>query len=289
MRTQRTLRPVALVALVSIAVALVAGFAGPVTAKTTAKAPVQLSGKFNNKGTKTARNDKIAIEVDDYYFEPTFIKATPGSTLTVSLKNEGKMEHTFTVPGQPVDVDLQPDARGTATVTVPADGALVFFCRFHGPNGTDGDLGMQGAVFTKAGQSVENAANAATPTVKAVRNATYGNIIVNADGSTLYQRDSDTATSVTCTGACAGIWPPAIATGTPTAGAGLDQTKLTTVAGPNGNQLVYAGHPLYRFSQDSAPGSVNGEGVAGVWWILGADGQKVTAATTPTTTSPAGK
>src|SRR5262245_37442830 len=218
MRTQRSRRPVALVGVVTIVVALVAVLAGAATAKTAAKAPVQLSGKFNNKGTKTARNDKIAIEVDDYYFEPTFIKATPGSTLTVSLKNEGKMEHTFTVPGQPVDIDLQPDARGTATLTVPADGAVVFFCRLHGPNGTDGDRGMQGAVFTKAGQSVANAANAATPTVKAVPNATYGNIIVNADGSTLYQRDSDTATSVTCTGGCAAIWPPAIATGTPTAG-----------------------------------------------------------------------
>ena len=126
MRTQRSRRPVALVALVPMAIAVVAIFAGPVTAKTAAKAPVQLSGKFNNKGTKTARNDKIAIEVNDYYFEPTFIKATPGSTLTVSLKNEGKMELTNKAGmAMTNDAGMQLTNKAGAMQTVDGGGMLM--------------------------------------------------------------------------------------------------------------------------------------------------------------------
>jgi len=278
MRKRRFPRVIAFVATIASVVALLAVFAAPVRAKS-AKAPVQLTGTVNNKGTKVAKGNKISIEADDVYFSPTFVKATPGATLTVSLKNEGKMEHTFTVPGQAVNVDLKPDAKATVTVTVPTDGALEFFCEFHG------DQGMQGAVYTATGQTVANAANRAAPTVKAVPDVKYGSILVDTNGLTLYQRDSDTATQVTCTGACASIWPPVIVSGTPTAGAGIDSTKLTTVAGPNGNQLVYAGHPLYRFGQDSAPGSSAGEGLAGMWWVLGGDGQKITSPVGTTTTT----
>ena len=65
--------------------------------------PVQLQGKVNNKGEKTVKKGKISIEADDYYFKPTFDKAKPGSTVAVSLKNEGKTQHTFTIPSLGID------------------------------------------------------------------------------------------------------------------------------------------------------------------------------------------
>ena len=237
--------------------------------------PVTLEGKVNNKGTVTAKHSSVSLEADEYYFEDTFVKANAGSTLTVSIKNDGKLEHTFTVPGQAIDVDLKPHKSAKVKVTVPTDGALLFYCRLHGPNGSDGDLGMQGAVFTTQAQTVSNAA-AAKPTVK-ISTTKLGEALVNGDGATLYQRDSDTATQVTCTGGCATVWPPAIVTGTPLAGVGIDASKLGTVNGPNGLQATYGGHPLYRFSQDTNPGDTNGQGFAGgTWWVIGADGNKIT-------------
>lgn len=237
--------------------------------------PVTLEGKVNNKGTVTAKHAAVSLEADEYYFEDTFVKAHAGDTLTVSIKNDGKLEHTFTVPGQSIDVDLKPRQSAKVKVTVPTSGALLFYCRLHGPNGSDGDFGMQGAVFTAPDQPISNAA-AAKPTVK-LATTKLGTVLVNGDGATLYQRDSDTPTTATCTGACANIWPPAIVTGTPIAGAGLDATKLGTVNGPNGLQATYAGHPLYRFSQDVNPGDTNGQGFAGgTWWVIGPDGNKVT-------------
>ncbi len=79
----------------------------------------------------------------------------------------------------------------------------------------------------------------------------YGKILVDANGMTLYEHDGDNATTVTCTGGCATIWPPLTVTGTPSVGAGLDVSKLATV---NGTQVVYGGHPLYRFASDKTAG-----------------------------------
>jgi plastocyanin len=134
--------------------------------------PVQLQGKVNNKGAKTVKKGKISIETDDYYFKPTFDKAKPGSTVTVSLKNEGKTQHTFTIPSLGIDTVLNPDQKATVSVTVPTDGALGFYCRFHGPSGTQGDLGMQGAFFTKKGQSVSAGGAGATPSSAATATTT---------------------------------------------------------------------------------------------------------------------
>jgi plastocyanin len=131
------------------------------TAKTAA-APVTLPGQLTNKGTKDlAGATTVSIEADDNYFNPTFIKATPGQTITVQLKNEGKATHTFTIGGGVADQMLNPDQKATVQVKVPASGALNFYCRFHR------SLGMQGAVYTAAGQSV----NAAAATGAAVTSA----------------------------------------------------------------------------------------------------------------------
>jgi predicted lipoprotein with Yx(FWY)xxD motif len=119
---------------------------------------------------------------------------------------------------------------------------------------------------------------------------TLGKVLADASGHTLYQRDGDTATTVTCTGACTSIWPPLVATGTPKAGTGLDPTKLAVVSGANGTQVTYGGHPLYTYAADRAAGEVNGQGFAGVWFVVGADGQKIAgaaaAATPPPTEAP---
>jgi predicted lipoprotein with Yx(FWY)xxD motif len=260
--------------------------AGALVGTKTAAPPVTLVGKVTDKGSQTATGNKIAIVARDYSFAPTFIKAKPGATLTVTITNKGSQDHTFTVPGQNVDVTLTKGKKATVKVLVPSTGALLFYCRFHGANGSSGDLGMQGAIYTQAGQSIANQA-AATANVKIATDAKYGKILVNADGQALYQRDSDTATQVTCTGTCAVTWPPAIATGSPVAGTSIDATKLATVNGANGVQITYGGHPLYRYSKDLAVGDTNGEGLAGVWWLVGADGQKVLpAGTTPTSTTP---
>jgi plastocyanin len=121
--------------------------------------PVSLQGKVTNKGEKTVKSGKISVEADDFYFKSTFLKAKPGTTVKVSLKNEGNTQHTFTIDGLGVDQTLDPDQKATVTVTLPASGATNFYCRFHGPQATN--QGMQGAFFSKKGETVTTGAAAA--------------------------------------------------------------------------------------------------------------------------------
>ena len=63
-----------------------------------------LTGKIEVKGTgKASDGGTIDVEMDDTYFEPTFIEAAPGATFTVELENEGAMSHTFTVESLGID------------------------------------------------------------------------------------------------------------------------------------------------------------------------------------------
>lgn len=105
-----------------------------------ASPPVSLSGTVTNKGTKTA-SGSMEIELDDLYFNPTFVKATPGQKITIELKNEGKQAHTFTSTALGVDEELAAGTTKKITITAPQTGNSPWFCRFHV------GAGMQGAVF----------------------------------------------------------------------------------------------------------------------------------------------
>ncbi len=102
-----------------------------------------LKGKVNDHGTKTvADGATVEVELDDDYFGPTFIKAKAGAHITLEIKNEGKLKHTFTMDKPKVDEELAPDASKKVSITVPSGAAAPFHCRFHQ------DAGMQGALVT---------------------------------------------------------------------------------------------------------------------------------------------
>jgi predicted lipoprotein with Yx(FWY)xxD motif len=91
-------------------------------------------------------------------------------------------------------------------------------------------------------------------------------VVTNAAGFTLYWFVPDTATTSKCTGSCATFWPPV--KGPATAMSGVTG-KLGTITRSDGTtQATYAGHPLYTFVKDTAPGQAQGNGLnlsGGVW------------------------
>jgi len=97
----------------------------------------------NNHGTKTVSTSAV-VELHDYYFKPTVLEGKAGATVTLELKNEGTIEHNFTVVGQAVDKNLQPGDSVKVTVTIPKTGA-VFFCKFHKSMGMVGALEVSGS------------------------------------------------------------------------------------------------------------------------------------------------
>ncbi|MGA7271652.1 MAG: cupredoxin domain-containing protein [Acidimicrobiia bacterium] len=107
--------------------------------------PVSLEGQVNDHGQATVEGGSIEVELDNFYFDPTFIAAEPGATVEVELTNKGTTSHTFTVESQNIDIELKPGQSETVEVTIPQSGNLNFFCRFHVGQG------MQGAFFPAGG------------------------------------------------------------------------------------------------------------------------------------------
>jgi predicted lipoprotein with Yx(FWY)xxD motif len=141
------------------------------------------------------------------------------------------------------------------------------------------------AVLAIAGCGGASAAPA-PPTTKDGRPATLGvakeglgNILVDSQGRTLYLFQKDTGTTSTCTGACAGSWPPLRANGTPTVGSGANASIVSTTTRSDGKpQITYNGHPLYRFVKDQKAGETNGEGLnafGGSWFAVSPAGNQV--------------
>ena len=101
--------------------------------------PVSIEGQVNDHGTATVTGEDIELELDDFYFGPTYVGAPAGKAITVELHNEGSASHTFTIESQGIDITLEPDAQATVQVTTPSDGGpLVFHCRFHDTQGMRG-------------------------------------------------------------------------------------------------------------------------------------------------------
>jgi predicted lipoprotein with Yx(FWY)xxD motif len=100
-----------------------------------------------------------------------------------------------------------------------------------------------------------------------------GEVLVDADGRTLYVFDPDAQGPSTCDDGCAASWPPVVVDAEPSAGAGVDAGLLETAPRTDGTtQATYDGWPLYRWVGDGAPGDATGQGVQDVWWVIAADG-----------------
>ena len=132
------------------------------------------------------------------------------------------------------------------------------------------------------------AATTVTPSGNAavkVARTPLGTIVVDTTGRTLYAFTPDNATTSTCTAGCASAWPPAAVTGAPTA-SGIAPRLVTVIRRADGtSQIVVAGHPVYTYAGDSAPGDTTGEGSGGKWFVLAADGSLIRSATTTTASS----
>jgi predicted lipoprotein with Yx(FWY)xxD motif len=113
----------------------------------------------------------------------------------------------------------------------------------------------------------------------ALKSTAVGKVLVGANGRTLYLFTADKGVKSVCYGQCATYWPPLIA-GRPTAGAGLNASKLGTTKRKDGKlQVTYNGHPLYYFAVDKKAGDIKGQGYVhfgGTWWTVSAAGAKVT-------------
>jgi predicted lipoprotein with Yx(FWY)xxD motif len=108
-----------------------------------------------------------------------------------------------------------------------------------------------------------------------------GKVLSTAAGFTLYEFTKDSSKKSACAkiSGCLEAWPADQVSGKPNAGPGLKASLLSTIKLPSGGeQVTYAGHPLYIYAGDSGPGQTSYVGAkqfGGTWYALNAKGHAV--------------
>ncbi len=133
--------------------------------------------------------------------------------------------------------------------------------------------------------------SAATRGTVIASHAGSGGTFLTDGGRSVYLWNADAMNKSNCSGACAGAWPPVMATGKVTASHGVKPSDLGTIArSGGGKQVTYNGHPLYFFAGDSGPGQTNGQGsdsFGAKWWLVAPSGSQITAADTASSSASA--
>jgi len=136
--------------------------------------------------------------------------------------------------------------------------------------------------------SAASPASSAAASGSTVSQRTIGGeqVLINAQGMTLYWFAPDTSTASKCTGSCATYWPPV--KGPVTAGSGVTGTLGTITRSDGTTQASYDGHPLYTYAGDTAPGQNKGNGLnvsGGLWYEMTVSGATPGASAKASTSS----
>lgn len=166
--------------------------------------------------------------------------ATPQADTPADLEVEG-------TPGSE-DVDEEPDPDVTETEPDIDD-----------PDRQAGDV-FEGEMLTEADMTT--------------RESPLGTHLVDGQGRTLYVFTEDPDGERTCTGACLQTWPVfSTEDEVPTVDGEVREELVGTIAGEDGGlQVTYNDQPLYYYTGDDTVGDLEGQGAAGEWFVVAAEG-----------------
>lgn len=104
-------------------------------------------------------------------------------------------------------------------------------------------------------------------TIKVTANGTFGNILTDGNGKTLYFFAKDANGTSGCTDGCVSAWPVYYAASL-TLGNGLNTADFGTITRTDGKkQTTYKGWPLYYYVADANAGDVKGDAVDNTWFV----------------------
>jgi predicted lipoprotein with Yx(FWY)xxD motif len=148
-------------------------------------------------------------------------------------------------------------------------------CSSTSSGGTSSATGPASASSTAMPTASASAASGATASgatlMLKTEQGSAGIWLTDPAGRTLYSYTKDKGTTSECYGACAKAWPPLLTTSSVTiTGKYTVASDLGTTTRTDGTkQVTYGGHPLYYYAGDTAPGQTKGQGVGGVWFLIG--------------------
>ncbi|GGG74689.1 hypothetical protein GCM10007415_02800 [Parapedobacter pyrenivorans] len=107
--------------------------------------------------------------------------------------------------------------------------------------------------------------------IQVQNHATFGQVLTDSVGMTLYVFARDANGTSACAGNCVSLWPSYYSSNA-AASMGIDAEDIGTITLANGSkQTTYKGWPLYYYSNDQASGAVEGDGVGGNWFVAKPD------------------
>lgn len=146
----------------------------------------------------------------------------------------------------------------------------------HSTTSSAGGAASGGGAAGYGGAMTSPSTTATTKAVVMTARNPLGTILTDGSGTTLYRFARDTGMKSTCYGSCAAAWPPLTTSGAPSASGMASGSQLGTTARTDGTtQVTYAGHPLYYYAGDGAPGETNGQGLnlsGGLWYVVAPNG-----------------
>lgn len=85
-------------------------------------------GDGSGGGSPASGGATATLGIMDFQFEPQTLNVSSGQT-TITITNDGAVEHSFTLDDESVDQDVEPGETVTVTVDVSADAP--FHCKYH--------------------------------------------------------------------------------------------------------------------------------------------------------------
>lgn len=101
--------------------------------------------------------------------------------------------------------------------------------------------------------------------------APFGTYLVDGAGRAVYILEGTRGTPAErCSGQCLAVWPPLHVTTPPTAAAGVDPARLSTMMAHGQTHVTYDGWTLFYYHRDRRPGDTTGQHVRDAWgtWHL---------------------
>jgi predicted lipoprotein with Yx(FWY)xxD motif len=119
-----------------------------------------------------------------------------------------------------------------------------------------------------------------------------GTYLVGESGRALYLWAAESNGKSSCSGACAKVWTPVLASATPSVSGGVNAADLGWATRTTGQkQVTYNGHPLYYFAADTGSGTTRGQGTnsfGAKWWLVSPSGAGLTKSSSSSSSSSGG-
>lgn len=165
-------------------------------------------------------------------------------------------------------------SRHPARLTALAAGGVIGMLTLAACGGSSGS--GYGSSSNGGGSTTSSGSSSAAGGISTTTTS-YGTILTDSSGKTLYAFAADSPGTSNCSGSCLVYWPADPSGSTPPKDPAGVTAKLGTIKRTDGStQLTVNGWPVYTYVGDKAAGDTTGQGTnlsGGLWWVVGTNGK----------------